>query len=123
MHKSPEHGPLAAQDSTAIRCSFCPCGHVCLRWRRALLLHFDQGEVSCALDCLRHVLKGDAHGFSLGESAFSACRAADGFYYLVCQHHVVLRLSEDEARTLQAELSSARAALNQGGEQVPSHIM
>jgi hypothetical protein len=123
MHKSDHPHPPSAQDSTAIRCSFCPCGHVCLRWSRALLLHFDQGEVSCALDCLRHVLQGSASRASASESAFSACRASDGFYYLVCQSHVVLRLSEKEALALQAELSSARAVLTQGTEQSSNHIM
>ena len=123
MHKSDHPHSLSAQDSTAIRFSFCPCGHVCLRWSRALLLHFDQGEVSCALECLRDVLKGNASGASAGESAFSACRASDGFYYLVCQSHVLLRLSEKEAHSLQAELSSARAVLTQGIEQSSNHIM
>ena len=123
MHKLDHPSPVSEQDSTAIRCSFCPCGHVCLRWSRALLLHFDQGEVSCALDCLRNVLKGNASRTSAGESAFSACRASDGFYYLVCQSHVVLRLSEKEALALQAELSSARALLTQATEQSSTHIM
>jgi hypothetical protein len=96
---------------------------VCLRWRRALLLHFDKGEVSCALDCLHDVLKGQSCGFSLGEGAFSACRAVDGFYYLLCQSHVVLRLSEDEANALHTQLSSARAALQKASEPAPPHIM
>ena len=123
MDKPHQHVSAPDQDASAIRCYFCPCGHVCLRWHRALLLHFDQGEVSCALDCLRDVLKGNTSGSSAAESAFSACRASDGFYYLLCQSHVVLRLSEKEALTLQAELSSARSALTQGTEQSSSHIM
>jgi hypothetical protein len=87
------------------------------------LLHFDHGEVTCALDCLRDVLNGSAGGFSLGEGAFSACRAADGYYYLLCQSHVVLRLSQEEARTLQSELSSARDVLQQSTAKVSNHIM
>jgi hypothetical protein len=118
-----QHGPFSEQEVTTIRCFFCPCGHVCLRWRRALLLHFDQGEVSCALDCLHDVLKGRSGGFSLGAGAFSACRAVDGFYYLLCQSHVVLRLSEDEAHTLHTELSSARAVLQKASEPAPHRIM
>jgi hypothetical protein len=102
----------AASDSGAIRCSFCPCGHVCLRWRRALALHFDQGEVSCALNCLREVLQSQTSGVSLEAGSFSATRASDGFYYLLCQNNVMLRLSEEEAVSLQTELLSARAELD-----------
>lgn len=123
MDKPHQHLSVSDQDGSAIRCVYCPCGHVCLRWHRSLLLHFDRGEVSCALDCLRDVLTGKGCGLSLADSAFSACRAADGFYYLLCQNHVVLRLSEEEACTLQTELSSARAALEQGAEPTPRHIM
>jgi hypothetical protein len=113
---------LSSADSGAIRCSFCPCGHVCLRWRRALALHFDQGEVSCALNCLREVLQSQSSGVSLEAGSFSACRAADGFYYLLCQNNVMLRLSEEEAVSLQSELTSARAELDRGAA-TPLHIM
>jgi hypothetical protein len=123
MDKAHQRRPLPEQDSSAIRCFFCPCGHVCLRWRRALLLHFDQGEVSCALGCLRDVLKGKSCRFSLGQGSFSACRAVDGFYYLLCQSHVVLRLSEEEAHTLHTELSSARVALQKASQAAPARIM
>jgi hypothetical protein len=123
MDKLHQHSPVSDQDSSKIRCVSCPCGHVCLRWHKSLLLHFDRGEVSCALECLRDVLKGQGCGFSLGQGAFSACRAADGYYYLLCQSHVVLRLSEEEACTLQTELSSARAALETVPPQALRHIM
>ncbi|HTR64649.1 MAG TPA: hypothetical protein VMH85_02670 [Terriglobales bacterium] len=106
----PEKQFEPARTST-IQCSLCPCGHVCLRWRRSLLLHLDDGEIVCALDCLREVLSQDEAGLSLGAGSFSACRAADGFYYLLCQDHIVLRLSQDEACTLQAELATAHATL------------
>ncbi len=108
----PEKNPVP-HPGRAIRCSFCPCGHVCLRWSRSLLLHFNQGEVVCALDCLREVLREQSGGFSLGAGSFSACYASDGYYYLVCQDHVVLRLSEDEARILHSELVSAQASMGQ----------
>jgi len=116
--------PIPGQVGSAMRCTFCPCGHVCLRWRRNLLLHFDQGELVCALDCLRSVLKDDSCGFNLGAGSFSACRATDGYFYLLCQDHVVLRLSEDEAQNLHSELASARAALAQNAA-VPAaqHLM
>lgn len=104
----------SSADSGAIRCSFCPCGHVCLRWRRALALHFDQGEVSCALNCLREVLQSQTSGVSQEAGSFSACRATDGFYYLLCQNNVMLRLSEEEAVSLQSELATARAELDRG---------
>jgi hypothetical protein len=123
MDKPHQHAPVPEQAASKIRCVSCPCGHVCLRWHKSLMLHFDRGEVSCALECLRDVLKGNGCGFSLGQGEFSACRAADGFYYLLCQSHVVLRLSEEEAFTLQTELSSARAALEKAAAPAPRHIM
>ena len=123
MDKLHQHAPVSDQEASKIRCVSCPCGHVCLRWHKSLMLHFDRGEVSCALECLRDVLKGKGCGFSLGQGEFSACRAADGFYYLLCQSHVVLRLSEEEACTLQTELSSARAALEQVPVRVSTRLM
>jgi len=94
----------------AIRCFRCPCGCVCLRWRQALLLHFDRGDLSRALDCLGSVLDQPACCFSLGDNPFCACYARDGYYYLLCRDQVVLRLSEEEARSLHAELSMAYRA-------------
>lgn len=123
MDNDPQPATVLDHNANNIHCSFCPCGHVCLRWRKSLLLHFDQDEVSCALDCLRDVLNGTSGGFSLGEGAFSACRAADGFYYLLCQSYVVLRLSQDEACTLQTELSSARAVLQRSAGPAARHVM
>lgn len=116
-----KHEPIPGDDqSGSIRCFFCPCGQVCLRWRRALLLHFSQGEVTCALDCLRDVLQQRSYGLSLGAGTFSACRASDGYYYLLCQDNVVLRLSEEEAHRLHSELASARAAFEPAAETATS---
>ncbi len=115
------HSP--AQDAQGkIRCLFCECGCVWLRWRRALLLHLDHADVACAHQCLNDVLQEPPCGLSLGEGAFCACHAEDGFYYLLCQERVVLRLSEDEAQTLRTELSSMRAALNNNPES-PLRVM
>ena len=107
-------------ENSGIHCFFCPCGQVCLRWRRALLLHFNQGELACAVDCLRDVLQEPDCGFCLGAGEFSACRAQDGYYYLLCQDHVVLRLSEEEAQTLHSELASARAAFARRNQETAS---
>jgi len=103
----------------AIRCFSCPCGCIGLRWRQALLMHFDRGDVKRMLDCLEDVLEEPGCGLSLGESAFCACYARDGYYYLVCRDQVVLRLSGDEARVLHSELAMA----SQVGAQIGSRVM
>jgi hypothetical protein len=107
----------------AIRCFFCPCGCVCLRWRQGLLMHFDRGELGHALDCLGDVLQRPACGFSLGESPFCACYARDGHYYLLCRDQVVLRLSEEEARSLHSELASAYRGMEQQEVRTSGRVM
>jgi hypothetical protein len=82
-------------------------------WHRTLLLHFNRDEVSRALECLEDILKQPTGAFVLGGGPFCACRAADGFCYLVCQDRVVLRLSADDAHSLHATLASAGAGLEQ----------
>jgi len=86
-------------------------------------LHLDQTEIVCALDCLGDVLENPGCALTLGTGSFSACHAADGFYYLLCQDHVVLRLSEDEACELRSELTSARAALDRGSGPASPRVM
>jgi hypothetical protein len=103
----------APESQGAIRCFSCPCGCVCLRWRRALLLHLDRTELSCAMDCLKNVLERPSCSFCLGDASFCASLAGDGYYYLLCKDSVVLRLSESEARGLHAELAAASEMLDQ----------
>jgi hypothetical protein len=98
-----------ADDVRPFQCFFCPNGCVCLRWHRTLLLHFSRDDVSRALECLEDLLKQPTGAFVLGGGPFCACRAADGFCYLVCQDRVVLRLSAENARDLYSELASVRA--------------
>jgi hypothetical protein len=62
------------------------------------------------MECLKDVLQGPSCGFCLGDGPFCASRAQDGYYYLLCKDSVVLRLSEDEARSLHAELAAVSAA-------------
>lgn len=104
----PDLDALVSPDANPIRCFACPCGCVCLRWHGTLLLHFDGTQLACALNCLEDILREPSRSFSLGEEAFCACRAADGHYYLACQERVVLRLTEEDARCLRAELISVR---------------
>ena len=104
--------PVTRQGTAAIRCFACPCGCVCLRWHETLLLHFDSLELNRAVACLEDILLQPACAFSLGDGPFCACRAADGNYYLMCQEQVVLRLSEDDARNLHAELAYAQAQMS-----------
>jgi hypothetical protein len=74
-------------------------------------MHLDRSEISCALECLGDMLEQSGCGFSLGAGSFSACRAADGYCYLLCKENVILRLSQEEAGTLRSELAAAQAAL------------
>jgi hypothetical protein len=94
-------------------CSVCPGRSVCLEWRRSLSLRLDYEDILGALECLEDVLDKPAWRFSLGGNDFCACHAGNGSFYLVCREHVVLRLSEDEARLLRCELAGARDALDQ----------
>jgi hypothetical protein len=112
-----------SSDNCTIRCSFCQCGCVSLRWRQALLLHLDRADVGCALDCLRDVLQRPACGLALGDGPFCASYAKDGYYYLLCRENIVLRLSEEEARKLQSELSSANEALGLRPQPAPARVM
>jgi hypothetical protein len=107
------------ESQNAIQCFSSPCGCVCLRWRHALLLHFDRAELSSAMDCLKDVLERPSCSFCLGDAAFGASLAGDGYYYLLCKDSVVLRLSEDEARGLHAELAAVSAALDQEDSPAP----
>jgi hypothetical protein len=75
------------------------------------LLHLNRADVGCALDCLREVLERPVCGLSLGDGPFCASYAKDGYYYLLCRENIVLRLSEEEARKLQSELTTANEAL------------
>jgi len=115
-------GPHSAKGVPAIRCFGCPCGCVCLRWHGTLLLHFEARQLAGALNCLEAILRQSASAFALGEESFCACRAADGHYYLACQERVVLRLSEDDARQLHAELAAARDRIVQTPP-APAHVM
>ncbi|HZU33880.1 MAG TPA: hypothetical protein VFB79_22385 [Candidatus Angelobacter sp.] len=96
-----------------MQCSLCPFGRICLRWGRAISLHLDRAEIACALECLTEVLDCSGCAFALGQGPFCASHTADGYYYLVCRERVTLRLSEDEARSLQNILSSAQNVLAQ----------
>lgn len=100
-----------ADDVRPFQCFFCPNGCVCLRWHRTLLLHFSRDDVSRALECLEDILKEPTGAFVLGGGPFCACRAADGFCYLLCQDRVVLRLSADDAQSLHATLASVGTGL------------
>lgn len=91
---------------TPFECFVCPRGCVCLRWHRTLLLHFGRGDVPQALECLEDVLRQPSGSPCLGAGPFCACRAADGFCYLVCQNRVVLRLSTEDAHSLHTTLAS-----------------
>jgi len=106
-------GEFGKKGGLVIQCSICPFGHVCLRFGRACTLHFDRGELAFATECLGDVLKRSCNGFSLGDGAFCASRAADGFYYLVCRDNVILHLSEKEAGALHTQFSAACAVLDQ----------
>lgn len=97
-------------DVGQFQCFLCPNGHVCLRWHQTLLLHFDHDDVARILECLDDILKQPSVSFCLGAGRFCACRAADGFCYLVCQDRVVLRLSNEDAQNLQLTLASFEAA-------------
>lgn len=94
-----------------IRCFRCGCGSVCLQWHQNLLLHFNYADLVRATECLEGVLSEPPFGFSLGTDSFCACHGGDGWYYLLCRDRVVLRLSEDEARSLRDELAAGRTAL------------
>lgn len=120
---TPNIASQASPDAKAIRCFACPCGCVCLRWHGTLLLHFDDAQLTCALNCLEDILQEPSRSFSLGEEAFCACRAADGHYYLACQERVVLRLSEDDARCLRTELASARERMTPVPSTHETHLM
>lgn len=104
----------------SFECSLCPNGKVCLRWREMLLLHFGEGDLSGALQCLENILGQPSCAFSLGSETFCACRAADDHLYLVCQDRVVLRLVEEEARNLHTVLTSARAELEKSQSPPPT---
>ena len=65
------------------------------------LHYFDQGEVSCALECLRDVLKGNASGASAAKAPFQLAGLPMAFT-IWSVDHVLLRLSEKEAHSLQA---------------------
>lgn len=95
-------------DAPPFRCYRCPKGRVYLRWR-TLLLHFGREDVQQLLECLGAILEQPSASFCLGAGPFCACRAADGFCYLVCQDRVVLRLSSDEAQNLHGTLGSFNA--------------
>ncbi len=114
--------PSAHARGGDVRCFRCGCGCVCLQWHRSLVLHLDYGDLVRAMECLEDVLSEPPFGFSLGRDSFSACHCGDGWYYLLCRDRVVLRLSEDEARSLRGQLVAARAALEQDST-VPSRIM
>ncbi len=98
-------------DVRPFQCFLCPNGGVCLRWYRTLLLHFSREDVSRVLECLQDIVKEPSASFCLGAGPFCACRAADGFCYLVCQDRVVLRLSTEDAHSLHATLASLGAGL------------
>lgn len=88
------------------QCFLCPNGCVCLRWHQTVLLHFGREDVSRALECLEDILRQPTTSFCLGAGPFCACRAADGFCYLVCQDRVILRLSTEDAHCLHDTLAS-----------------
>jgi hypothetical protein len=98
-----------------IRCFLCPCGSVCMQSYN-FVLHLDYADVVRALECLDGVLSKAPFGFSLSGDSFCACHSGDGSYYLLCRDRVVLRLSEDEARSLRSDFSAARNALDQNLE-------
>lgn len=101
-----------AKDSAGpFQCLLCPNGSVCLRWHQTLLLHFGREDVVRILDCLEDILKQPSASFCLGDGPYCACRAGDGFCYLVCQDRVVLRLSNEEAEGLQSTLAAFRSGL------------
>jgi hypothetical protein len=102
--------PFPDNTASVIGCFPCPCGCVVLRWNRTLL-HLDFSDLACAAECLNAVLSESSGSFFLGESQFCACRAKDGYYYLMCQESVVLRLMKSEAQRLRAELTRAKTAL------------
>jgi hypothetical protein len=98
-------------DGRPFQCFLCPNGCVSLRWRRTLLLHFGSEDVPRVLECLEDLLKQPSATFYLGAGPFCACRADDGFCYLVCQDRVVLRLSDEDAHSLHSTLASFGAGL------------
>lgn len=93
------------------QCFPCSNGCVCLRWHRTLLLHFGREDVPRVLECLKDLLRQPSASFYLGDGPFCACRAEDGFCYLVCQDRVVLRLSDEDAHSLHSTLASFGAEL------------
>lgn len=99
------------RDVRPFQCRVCPNGRICLRWRRTVLLHFNREDVPQILECLEDILKQPSASFCLGPSSVCACRAADGFCYLVCQDRVVLRLSDADAQSLQSTLAPFSRAL------------
>jgi hypothetical protein len=86
-------------------------------------MHLDRSEISCALECLAEMLGQPGCGFSLGAGSFSACRAADGYCYLLCKENVILRLSPEEAGTLRSELAAAHAAMDHPGPKPGLRVM
>jgi hypothetical protein len=102
--------PFSHESTTVIGCFPCPCGCVVLRWNRTLL-HLDFSDLACAAECLNSVLGESSGSFFLGENQFCACRAKDGYYYLMCQDSVVSRLMKNDAQRLRTELIRAKTTL------------
>ena len=94
--------------ASPFQCFLCPNGCVCLRWHQTLLLHFSREDVARILGCLEDIVKQPSTSFCFGEGPYCACRAGDGFCYLVCRDRVVLRLSNEEAEGLQSTLATLR---------------
>jgi hypothetical protein len=94
-------------------CSVCRDRSICVRWRSRLLLHLDYDDVTELLGCLSEVLERPATKLSMGSSDFSIYLAEDGYHYLLCNEHIILRLLEAEAVQLQQSLSIARDQLDQ----------